>query len=164
MGKFVGFSDADFGGDPDKRRSTTGYVFTMAGGAISWASKLQPTVAASTTEAEYMAAAQATKEALWLKKLMISFGLESQKIPIHMHCDNQAAIAVMKSPTSHQRVKHIDIQHHFVRDRVQRGEVKFDYVDSKLNVADMLTKAVSRGQLEKLLACVGLVDVAHEDT
>jgi hypothetical protein len=164
MGQLVGFSDADFGGDPDKRKSTTGYVFTIAGGAISWASKLQPTVAASTTEAEYMAAAQATKEALWLKKLMISFGFGSQKIPIQMHCDNQAAIAVMKNPTSHQRVKHIDIQHHFVRDRVQRGEVKFDYAASKLNTADMLTKAVSRVQLEKLLACVGLVDVAQDST
>jgi transposase InsO family protein len=159
LGELVGYSDADFGGDPDKRRSTTGYVFTIAGGAISWASKLQPTVAASTTEAEYMAAAHATKEALWLKKLMISFGFGSQKIPIQMHSDNQAAIAVMKNPTSHQRVKHIDIQHHFVRDRVQRGEVKFDYVDSKLNVADMLTKAVSKGQLEKLIPCVGLVNV-----
>jgi hypothetical protein len=160
LGELTGYSDADFGGDPDKRRSTTGYVFTMAGGAISWASKLQPTVAASTTEAEYMAAAHATKEALWQKKLMLSFGQGSPEAPIQLYGDNQAALAIMKNPTYHQRAKHIDIQHHFVRDRIQRGEVKFEHVESKLNAADMLTKAVSKVQLQKNRTFVDLVDLA----
>ena len=158
MGDLTGFSDSDFGGDPDKRRSTTGYVFMLAGGAISWASKLQPTVAASTTEAEYMAAAHATKEALWLKKLMRSFGRDDG-VPIKMFGDNQAALAIIQNPTSHQRAKHIDVQHHFVRDRVQRGEVAFEHVESKSNVADMLTKAVSKAQLQKLSTEIGLVKV-----
>jgi hypothetical protein len=161
LGQLVGYSDADFGGDPDKRRSTTGYVFMLAGGAVSWASKLQPTVAASTTEAEYMAAAHAAKEALWLKKLLICFGQGSQNVPIQMHADNQAALAIMKNPTSHQRAKHIDIQHHFVRDRVQRGEIKFDHVESKANLADMLTKAVSVSQLKILKTQVGLVELTN---
>ena len=159
LGELVGYSDSDFGGDPDKRRSTTGYVFMLAGGVISWASKLQPTVAASTTEAEYMAAAHATKEALWLRKLMGSFGQVDQNTAIQMHGDNQASIAIMKNPTSHQRAKHIDIQHHFVRDRVQRGEVKFDHVESKRNLADMMTKAVSPIQLKALRESIGLVQV-----
>ena len=132
----------------------------LAGGAVSWASKLQPTVAASTTEAEYMAAAHAAKEALWLKKLMGSFGQGSKGIPILMYNDNQAAQAIMKNPTSHQKAKHIDIHHHFVRDRVQRGEVVVEHVESKLNCADMLTKAVSKVQLENLSSSVGLVDLA----
>lgn len=161
LGQLVGYSDADFGGDPDKRRSTIGYVFMLAGGAVSWASKLQPTVAASTTEAEYMAAAHAAKEALWLKKLLICFGQGSQNVPIQMHADNQAALAIMKNPTSHQRAKHIDIQHQFVRDRVQRGEIKFDHVESKANLADMLTKAVSVSQLKILKTQVGLVELTN---
>lgn len=160
LGDLTGYCDADFGGDPDKRRSTTGYLFLLAGGAVSWASKLQPTVAASTTEAEYMAAAHAAKEALWLKKLMGSFGQGSKGIPILMYNDNQAAQAIMKNPTSHQKAKHIDIHHHFVRDRVQRGEVVVEHVESKLNCADMLTKAVSKVQLENLSSSVGLVDLA----
>jgi hypothetical protein len=85
-----GYCDADYTGDTDTRRSTTGYVFSMAGGAITWASRRQPTVAASTTEAEYMAASHATKEALWLRKLLTGFGLPGATILIR--ADNQGAI------------------------------------------------------------------------
>ena len=159
LGEIVGFSDSDFGGDPDKRRSTTGYVFTLAGGAVSWSSKLQPAVAASTTEAEYMAAAHSTKEALWLKKVIKSFRQSKGDQALKMFGDNQAALCIMQNPTSHQRTKHIDVQHHFVRDRVQRGEVQFMHVNSKDNCADMLTKAVCKPQLESIRAQIGLVDL-----
>ena len=81
-----GYVDLDFAGDLDKRKSTTGYVFTLAGGAISWLSKLQTVVALSTTEAKYMAATQACKEAIWVKRLMEELGHKQEKIPVY--CDS----------------------------------------------------------------------------
>jgi transposase InsO family protein len=136
----VGYCDADFAGDTDTRRSTTGYVFVMAGGAISWSSRRQQTVAASTTEAEYMAAAHAAKEALWLRKLRRDLRLSVDTINIR--ADNQGAIKLLKNPISSMRSKHIDIIYHFARERVARKEVAFEYIKTDLMVADCLTKAV----------------------
>lgn len=136
----VGWCDADYAGDVDTRRSTTGYVFVLNGGAISWASKLQPTVAVSTAEAEYMAAAAAVKEALWLRKLLAD--LQMPVGTVQMHCDNQAALSLLKHPIASARSKHIDVLHHFARERVARGEVKFEYCQSSDMLADCLTKAL----------------------
>ncbi|KAJ9513375.1 hypothetical protein QJQ45_001423 [Haematococcus lacustris] len=101
-----GFSDADYAGDKDTARSTTGYIFTLNGGAISWSSRLQPTVAMSTAEAEYMAASSAAKEALWLRKLMRDLQLDASCV--HLGCDNQAAIQLLHNPMATSRAKHID--------------------------------------------------------
>ncbi|KAJ9532820.1 hypothetical protein QJQ45_010939 [Haematococcus lacustris] len=115
-----GFSDADYAGDKDTARSTTGYIFTLNGGAISWSSRLQPTVAMSTAEAEYMAASSAAKEALWLRKLMRDLQLDASCV--HLGCDNKAAIQLLHNPMATSRAKHIDVHHHFVRERISRGE------------------------------------------
>ena len=116
------FCDADFAGDVDMRRSTTGYVFLMYGGAVSWSSRLQPTVAVSTVEAEYISAAQAVKEALWFRKLGGDLGLGLGTVPIN--CDNQGAIQLLKHPVAALRSKHIDVLDHFARERVARKEVQ----------------------------------------
>ena len=139
-GELQGYCDADFAGDLDTRRSTTGYVFILNGGAVSWQSKRQQTVAASTTEAEYQAAAAAVREALWLRKLLGSMGLGVEKINIC--ADNTACIHMLNNPVLSSRSKHIDVIHHFARERVQRGEVAFRQVDTSQMVADALTKAV----------------------
>lgn len=139
-----GYCDADYAGDVDTRRSTTGYVFMLNGGAISWSSKRQPTVAASTTEAEYMAAANAVKEALWLRKLLSELHLPSSTISIY--ADNQSAIKLLKNPITTNRAKHIDVIHHFARERVIRKEVEFEYIDTTKMIADNLTKAVPEGK------------------
>ena len=136
----VGFGDADYGGDLDTRRSTTGFVFLMADGAVSWSSRRQRTVAVSTAEAEYQAAAAATKEGLWLKQLMQDLGQPVFTVPIRS--DNQAALTLVADPVIGERSKHIDIIHHFVRERVQMGEVSFSYISTTEMVADALTKAV----------------------
>ncbi|KAJ9507214.1 hypothetical protein QJQ45_004776 [Haematococcus lacustris] len=115
-----GFSDADYAGDKDTARSTTGYIFTLNGGAISWSSRLQPTVAVSTAEAEYMAASSAAKEALWLRKLMRDLQLDASCV--HLGCDNQAAIQLLHNPMATSRAKHIDAHHHFVRERISRAQ------------------------------------------
>ena len=136
----LAYCDADFAGDLDSRRSTTGYVFTLSGGIISWSSRLQPTVAASTTEAEYMAAAAAVKEALWLRVLMADFGKPIETLLIN--CDNQGAIRLLKNPIASARSKHIDVIYHFARERVARKEVAFQYCRTDENIADIMTKAL----------------------
>jgi hypothetical protein len=153
-GGFQGYCDADYAGDLDTRRSTTGYVFTLHGGAVSWSSRLQPTVAVSTAEAEYMSAASAVKEALWLTKLLRVFGLKVQ--PVELLSDNQAAIKLIKHPIASMRSKHIDVQHHFVRERAARGEVVFDYCPTSEMVADILTKPLPAMKFKKCMAGMGL--------
>jgi hypothetical protein len=149
-----GYCDADYAGDIDTRRSTTGFVFILGGGAVSWSSRLQPTVAVSTAEAEYMAAAAAVKEALWLRKLFACFGMNVT--PVHMFCDNQAAIKLIKHPIASLRSKHIDVQHHFVRERAARGEVLFEYCSSGDMVADCMTKPLTVSTFNKCLAGMGV--------
>ncbi len=90
----------------------------MGGGAISWSSKRQPTIVLSMTKAEYMASTQATKEAIWMTKLMKGFGYMKEKKVMMIRCDNQGAISLTKNPTQHVRTKHIDVQHQFVQEQV----------------------------------------------
>ena len=151
----TGYCDADYAGDVDTRKSTTGYVFIVNGGAISWNSKRQPTVAASTTEAEYMAAAAATKEGLWLRKLFTSLGISLTAIDIN--CDNQSTIKLLKNPIFSVRTKHIDVAHHFARERVQRKEVMFNYIPTAEMAADIMTKVLPLSKHEVCCGMMGMI-------
>jgi hypothetical protein len=135
-----GFCDADFAADTTSRKSTTGFMFKVFGGTVNWSSKLQATVALSTVEAEYVAAASAAKEALWLRKILQDFGY--QVPPIHIWEDNQGCLKLLKHPMASQRSKHIDLQWHFVRERISRGEVEFEYIAGEQQLADFLTKSL----------------------
>jgi len=157
--KLEGYCDSDYAADPDKRRSTGGYVFLLAGSAVSWGSKLLPTVATSTLEAEYMASAWGAKEALWLRKLMTTLRGAKGAEGVVLHCDNQGALALQRNPTSHQRAKHIDVAHHFVRERVARGEIKVQYCPTQDMLADLFTKALAKPKHEEFCGRLGLVDV-----
>ncbi|PSC68653.1 retrotransposon Ty1-copia subclass [Micractinium conductrix] len=148
------FCDADHAGDIDTRRSTTGYAFIFNGGAISWASRLQPTVAASTTEAEYIAAATTIKEGLWLRKLFQDLSLDLHTVAIC--ADSQTAIKLLKNPIVSNRSKHIDVVHHFARERVARNEVTFEYISTESMVADALTKPVPATKFNFCRAGMGL--------
>ena len=150
-----GYCDADYAGDIDTRRSTTGYVFILNRGIISWSSRLQATVAVSTAEAEYMAAAQAVKEALWLRKLIADIGIPLKTI--QMYTDNQAALTLLKNPIASARSKHIDIVYHFARERVARKEVRFEYCPTAVMIADIMTKALAEGKFEKCCNSMGVV-------
>eukprot|EP00253_Pinus_taeda_P020499 PITA_20499 len=141
-------------GDLDKRRSTSGYVFTLAGGAISWMSKLQNTVALSTTEAEYIAASHACKEAVWLKGLLGEFGRLQDNIMLL--CDSQSAIHLAKNPAYHSKSKHIPIKYHFVRQVITERGVSLEKVHTKENCADMFMKPVLLEKLRWCLASLGL--------
>ena len=150
-----GFCDASYGNCEETRRSTTGYVFTFKGSLISWQTKLQTTVAVSTTEAEYMAASAATKEALYLRKILNDVGFGAQCVTIN--CDNQGAVNLTKNALTVSRTKHVDIAHHFVRNRVNRGELSFKYIQTGQQLADFLTKALGPSKLLTILKKLGLV-------
>jgi hypothetical protein len=116
----------------------------LNGAAITWQSKRQPTVAMSSTEAEYMAAAAAVKESLWLRKLLADFRIDVSTVDIY--ADNQSAIKLLRNPISSARSKHIDVTHHFARERVARKEVAFHYITTTAQVADVLTKPLPMAQ------------------
>eukprot|EP00253_Pinus_taeda_P028880 PITA_28880 len=141
-------------GDLDKRRSTSGYVFTLAGGAIRWMSKLQNIVALPTTDAEYIAASHACKEAIWLKGLFGEFGRLQDNIKLF--CDCQSEIHLAKNPAYHSKSKHIPIKYHFVRQVITEMGVSLEKVHTKENCADMFTKLVLLEKLRWCLASLGL--------
>ncbi|KAH9793888.1 hypothetical protein KPL71_004697 [Citrus sinensis] len=143
----VGYCDSDFAGDLDKRRSTTGYIFTLGGGPVSWRSILQSTIALSTTEAEYMVATEAVKEAIWLKGLLGDLGVIQENITVF--CDNQSVIFLAKNQTYHARTKHIDVKYHYVREIIESGVVLLRKIDTKDNPSDMLTKKAHCAELRK---------------
>ena len=132
-----GFCDSDMAGDVDTRKSTSGYVFTLAGGAVSWCSRLQRIVALSTTEAEYISATEASKEAIWLARLCSEFGLPD-KAPV-LGCDSQSAICLAKNAMFHARTKHIDVRYHFIREVLEDGLVTLIKVNTSQNLADAVS-------------------------
>jgi len=150
-----GFVDEDWVGDLDQRRSTSGYVFNLFGGAVSWMSKKQSVVALSTTEAEYMAATHASKEAVWLQRLCSSMGLVEGAIRID--CESQRAIFLAKNPAYHSKTRHIDVQYHFMRDMIEDKKVLLVKVDTLKNTADALKKSVSSKKLSWCRETMGIL-------
>jgi hypothetical protein len=148
------FCDSDYGGDTDTRRSTDGHVFLLYGGAISWSSKRQEVTATSTTEAEYISAGRAAREGLWLRKLLHDLLLPDAVV---IGIDNQSALKLIRNPLYTPRAKHIDIVHHFVRERVRRGELRYRFVPTDEMVADILTKALCKAKFVQFRAALGVV-------
>jgi hypothetical protein len=137
--RLSGYSDADWGANDKGRRSISGYVFQLGKSTVSWSSKRQPTVALSSTEAEYMALTRASKEAIWLRRLIGDItGLAQGGVTIKV--DNMSCMALAKNPEAHERTKHIDIQVHFIRHHVAIGTVRMLYCPTDSMTADVLTK------------------------
>lgn len=155
----VGYADADYAGDVDNRRSTTGLLFLRNGGAVAWKSKLQASVAASTTEAEYVAGAMAAREAVWLRRLDKELG--GGDGPVKMLGDNQGSLAMMRNPISSTRTKHIAVCYHFVRDKVAEGVLSVSHVPTEEMAADALTKPLRMDAHERCRAKMGLVPMAR---
>ncbi|KAH9687282.1 hypothetical protein KPL70_014707 [Citrus sinensis] len=153
----IGYVDSDYAGGLDKRRSTTEYVFTFAGGPISWKSTLQSIIALSTTEAEYMAITEAVKEAIWLQGLLENLGLAQEHI--NVYCDSQSAIHLTKNQVYHARTKHIDVQFHFVREIVDDGNILLQKIKTGDNPTDMLTKVVTTIKFEHFQNLINILQV-----
>lgn len=156
--KFVlqGFADADFAGDRDDRRSTSGFVFLCGNTSISWSSRKQGSVSLSTTEAEYKASAHAAQECIWLRRLLEDLHVKFDQ-PVPIHGDNLSAIKLTSNPVFHARTKHIELEHHFIREKVLEGIIEMVAVRSEDNVADIFTKALPKGPFEDLRSKLGLV-------
>lgn len=152
--EFTGYSDSDFGADVDERKSVSGYVFVMAGGAVSWSSKKQTTVALSTAEAEYMALSSTIQECMWLKKLQEELLKKSLKIRIY--CDNQSTIFMSTNHAYSPRTKHIDIRHHYIRECLEDNTINLEYMPTEEMVADCLTKALPNPKIKKFQLKMGL--------
>lgn len=151
------FTDADWGNCSLDRKSYTGYTFIMSGEAISWESKKQQTVALSSTEAEHMALSEATKEALYMGRMLGELGVELNGVVLKN--DNIGAQKLATNPIYHARSKHIDIRHHFVREAVKEKLVLIQHVSSDEMAADILTKGLPRGRHENCVRLLGLKSI-----
>ena len=150
-----GFVDADMAGDVDGRKSTIGYVYALGGTAVSWVSKLQKIVALSTTEAEYVALTEASKEMVWLKSFLEELGHKQDKCILH--CDSQSVIHLAKNPVYHARTKHIQVRYHFIRSVIEDKVFELQKILGSENPADMLTKTVTVEKLRLCATSVGLL-------
>ena len=153
--RFTGYSDADFAANPDDRKSISGYVFYLAGGAIAWSSKKQSTTALSSTEAEYTAISHATRQVIWLRYLFEGLSFKQSEATL-LFGDNQSTIALTRDAQYHARSKHFDVQNHFVREKVEDEIIELYYCPTDEMVADIFTKALPRPKHHKFTTEMGL--------
>lgn len=154
---FQAFTDSDYAGDLDDRKSTSGYVFLLAGGAVSWSSKKQSIVALSTTEAEYIAAVLCATQGVWMARVLGKIG-QSLEDCITIKCDNSSTIQLSKNPIHHGRSKHIEVRFHYLRELTGEGKVKLIHCGTQDQVADIMTKPLKLETFEKLKRMLGLVE------
>lgn len=150
-----GFSDSDWGTCLDTRRSITGFCFFIGKSLICWKSKRQHTVSRSSAEAEYRALALAGCEAQWLSYLLTDFQL-NRIVPIMIYCDNQSALHLAANPVYHERTKHIDMDCHFIRERVVKGIIHLLPISTKQQVADCFTKPLHTTMFHSSISKLGM--------
>ena len=158
----LGYTDSDFQGDKDSRKSTSGSVFTLGGGSVVWRSIKQSSIADSIMEAEYIAASEAAKEAVWLKNFLSDLEVvPDMDKPITLYCDNSGSVANSKEPRSYKRGKHIERKYHLIREIVNRGDVTVTKIPTLENLADPFTKTLTEKQFNKHLEGMGLREMPH---
>jgi hypothetical protein len=152
----TGYCDSDWAGDTTDRKSTSGGLFTLYGGAITWGAVKQKTVALSSVEAEYVAVATWVKEALWTLQWLQELNIDITTIGIYI--DSTGALSFAENAQFSPRTKHIDIKHHFIRDHLEKGLIKLSYIPTEDNAADALTKPLDRVKFEKCRAKMGILN------
>ena len=149
------FSDADWAGNKDDFSSTSAYIVYLGRNPISWSSKKQQTIARSSAEAEYRSVAATTAELTWVCSLLIDLGLTLSPSPI-IHCDNGGATHLCSNPIFHSSMKHVALDFHFIRERVQSGALRVSHVSSADQLADALTKPLPHPRFQSLKVKIGL--------
>lgn len=152
------YSDADWAGDILDRRSTSGYCSYVWGNLVTWKSKKQQVVSRSSAESEFRALALGICEGMWIQRLLKELGVELLN-PIKMFCDNQAAISIAKIPVHHDKTKHIDIDRHFISEKIEKKIVQLIYTPTKAQTAEILTKALPRTNFEDLSHKLGMYNI-----
>ncbi|KAL0313353.1 UNVERIFIED_CONTAM: Retrovirus-related Pol polyprotein from transposon TNT 1-94 [Sesamum radiatum] len=158
-GELLAFTDSDYAGDVDDRKSTSGYVFMMSSGAVSWCSKKQPIVTLSTTEAEFVAATVCACQGIWMKRILKELGYFKEEC-ITVMCDNSSTIKLSKNPVMHGRSKHIDVRFHFLRNLVKDGALELVYCGSQDQVADIMTKPLKIEVFQKHRKMLGVCEIS----
>ncbi|KAI9112576.1 hypothetical protein K1719_016499 [Acacia pycnantha] len=152
----VAYSDSDHAGYKTDRKSTSGQCEFLGGSLVSWFSKKQTTVAVSSTEAEYVTVSSCCAQVLWLRQQLSDLGIHLKEIPIL--CDNISTISLAKNPVQHTRTKHIDVRHHFIRDHVQKKDIKVMFIPTHLQLADIFTKPLAKEQFNFIRRELGMVN------
>ena len=145
----VGFTDSDWASDPDDRKYTTGYIFSLGFGLVTWACKKQQALALSSVEAKYRVAVNSSQEALWPRQILSYFGFEQQK-PTPLWCNNKSAIKLAKDPILHQHRKQIKLHMHFIRNLVHDSVIEVLYCPTDDQVADIFTKPLTEAKFSRL--------------
>jgi hypothetical protein len=156
--EIVGYSDSDWVGCVDTKKSTSAYIFTLAGGAISWKSSKQSVVASSTMHAEFVACYEAIGQALWLKKFVSGLRVvDSIEKPLKLYCDNESIVFYSYNNKSSGAAKHIDIKFYVVKEKIQDQTILLEHISTKQMLADLLTKALQPNVFEKHVAGMSLL-------
>ena len=155
----VGFSDSDYAGCKVDRKSTSGGCQFLGRSLVSWSSKKQNSVALSTSEAEYISAGSCCAQLLWMKQTLLDFGVKFDEILLL--CDNKSAVKIATNSVQYSRTKHIDIRHHFLRDHVNKGDIKIDGIGTDDQLADIFTKSLDESRFCKLRNELNIIDFSN---
>ncbi|XXG77055.1 hypothetical protein AAC387_Pa08g1290 [Persea americana] len=150
----AGYSDADWAGNVDDRKSTSGGCFYLGNCLVAWHSKKQSSISLSTAEAEYIAAGSGCTQMLWRKQMLTDYGIE--QCSMNLYCDNTSAINISKNPVQHSITKHIDIRHHFIRELVEEGVIVLEHISTEKQLADILTKPLDVSNFENMRKSLGV--------
>nr|KYP57482.1 Retrovirus-related Pol polyprotein from transposon TNT 1-94 [Cajanus cajan] len=152
------YTDSDYAGDLEDRKSTSGYVFIMSGGSVAWSSRKQPIVTISTTEAEFIAAAGCACQAVWMRRVLKELGYKQEGSTV-IKCDNYSTIKLSKNPVMHGKSKHIDVRFHFLRDLTKNNEIELVHCGTQDQVADVMTKPLKMDSFQKHRVQLGMCEV-----
>jgi hypothetical protein len=152
------FTDADWAGSIIDRKSTSGYCTYVWGNLVTWRSKKQGVVSRSSAEAEFRAMAQGICEGMWILRVLKELKIEVE-LPLKLYCDNKAAISIAHNPVQHDRTKHIEIDRHFIKEKIDSGTLCLPFIPSNQQTADILTKSLGRTTFEYLISKLGMLDI-----
>ncbi|XP_019265012.1 PREDICTED: uncharacterized protein LOC109242633 [Nicotiana attenuata] len=161
--KVSAFCDADWASCSVTKKSVTSFCMKPGDSMISWKSKKQRTVSRSSADVEYRSMASTMAELTWIHGLLEELGMQVD-LPMELYCDNKAAIQIASNPMYHERTKHIEIDCHFIRERLQQGMIKTSYVPSKDQIADILTKALGKQLHNEMVCKLGIINIFHHPT